>query len=307
MESQFLGFDEMTQIKEDSYTFLLTRLRKPDPSTGNPLAFVPLRARGASNPAPNWVRRRFLEEGKSHGRLYIPALLDENPYVDKPSYREALSKVGSVLRAQMEFGDWYAEETGLMFNRDDFRIVAPNELPEFEPRSIVRFWDLAASEVSANNPDPDWTVGAKVAIRDGYMFILDMVRFRGSSDRVERKVLETAYQDGADVKIRMDQDPGQAGKALISHYGRNILLGYDFAGVPIPKDKVSRVNLWAPKAKRGEILLVRGEWAGDFVDEALAFGPNSPTHDDQMDAVSGAFETLTGIHLKKRGTVRLLL
>ena len=307
MEAQFVGFDEVTQIREEHYNYLLGRLRKPDIKTGRELAKVPLRARAACNPAPNWVRRYFLEEGPSHGRIFVPSLLADNPYLDS-SYRLSLERLSPVLRAQWEFGDWYAEETGIMFDRDDFRTIGPNEVPEFDSRSIVRFWDLAATKPSRLNPDPDWTVGVKAGMKDGYMFILDVVRFRDSSDVVERRILETAHQDGADVKIRFDQDPGQAGKAMISHYGRNVLLGFDFAGVPIPRDKVARVNLWAPKAKRGEILLVRGDWPGDFIEEALSFGPQSTAvHDDQMDAVSGAFETLTGIHLKKRGTVRLLV
>lgn len=306
-ELQYIGFDEVTEIREESYRYLLSRLRKPAPSTGLPLSKVPLRARSATNPAANWVRRYFLEEGASKGRIYIPAGYEDNLYIDHASYAEALSLLSPVHRAQLEFGDWYAEETGKFFNREDFKIIAPEELPNFGSRSIIRYWDLAATEPSDSNPDPDWTVGAKVAIANGYMFILDIVRFRGSPEKVERVILETAARDGAGVRIRMDQDPGQAGKAVVSHYGRNVLLGYDFAGSPVSKDKQSRVGLWAPKAKRGEILLVRGDWAGDFIDEAVGFGANKSLHDDQMDAVSGAFENLTGIHVKKRGTVRIIV
>lgn len=307
MEVQYLGFDELTEIREESYRYLLSRLRKPSIDSGLPLARVPLRARGATNPAPNWVRRRFLEEGESKGRIYVPAGYQDNPYVDHASYSSALAELSPVHRAQLEFGDWYAEETGKFFSREDFKTIGPEEIPHFGSRNIVRYWDLAATEPTDANPDPDWTVGAKVGIANGYMFVLDITRFRGSPEKVERRILETAARDGAGVRIRMDQDPGQAGKALVSHYGRNVLLGYDFAGSPVSKDKEARVGLWAPKAKRGEILLVRGDWVGDFVDEAVSFGAETTMHDDQMDAISGAFETLTGIHVKKRGTVRVIV
>jgi hypothetical protein len=52
-EFQFIGMDEVTEIRESDYRYLFSRLRRP--ATG-PLSNVPLRMRAASNPAPNWVR-----------------------------------------------------------------------------------------------------------------------------------------------------------------------------------------------------------------------------------------------------------
>ncbi len=310
-EFQYLGFDELTEIREQSYRYMLSRLRKPSVESGQRLARVPLRARSASNPAANWVRRYFLEEGPEKGRLYIPAGYQDNPYIDHASYAEALSRLSPVDRAQLEGGDWYAVESGKFFNASDFddNIVAPEEVPERARYNLVRYWDLAATEPSESNRDPDWTVGALCAIVDGYFWILDIQRFRGNSAEVERRIKATAYDDGPRVKVRMDQDPGQAGKAQVSHYGRHVLLGYDFAGFPVVKDKEARVNLWAPKVKRGEVKLKGGGgWINDFKDEALGFGSETNLHDDQMDAVSGAFETLTGVNLKKqRSTVRIIV
>lgn len=143
------------------------------------------------------------------------------------------------------------------------------------------------------------------------MIILDVRRFRGNTAEVESLVLQTAMEDGANIRVRMDQDPGQAGKAQVSHYGRNILLGFDFDGNPVTNNKGARVANWSAKAKRGEILLVRGDWITSFLDEAMAFNPlatkGSSIHDDQMDAVSGAFETLTGIKGKQRKRVEIIL
>jgi predicted phage terminase large subunit-like protein len=44
-------------------------------------------------------------------------------------------------------------------------------------------------------------------------------------------------------------------------------------------------------AEAGNIRLVQGAWISDFLDEADAF-PNG-SHDDQVDAVSGAFREFT--------------
>jgi predicted phage terminase large subunit-like protein len=314
MEVQYIGFDEVTEIREQHYRYLISRLRKPSVGSGLALAHVPLRVRSASNPAPNWVRRYFVEEGKKKGRLFIPCGFEENPYVNQEAYGEALDRLSDVDRARLKLGDWYAEETGNFFDRGDFKIIPPDEVPHTAFMNTVRYWDLAATEKSEHNPDPDFTVGAKIAIVDGYMFVLDIRRFRKNAAGVEMMVRQTAEEDGPNVKIRMDQDPGQAGKAQVSHYARHVLLGFDFDGNPVPKSnsanvsaKVSRVNNWLPKVKRSEVFLVRGDWVTDFLDEAVGFGSSTGLHDDQMDAVSGGFEVLTGIKGKHKATVKLIV
>ena len=307
-EAQFLGFDELTEIREQHYRYLISRLRKPN---HGPLSRVPLRARAATNPAPNWVRRYFIEEGMEKKRLYVPCKFDENPFVDSESYSEALDRLSAVDKARLKGGDWYAEESGNLFDRSDFRVISPEDVPEEAFMNVVRYWDLAGSEPTDANPDPDYTVGAKVAIVDGVMYVLDVRRFRTGPAEIESRIWQTAQEDGANVQIRMEKDPGQAGKAQISHFARNVLLGFNFDGNPITNDKASRVANWASKAKRGEIHLVRGDWVTAFLDEAMAFDPmagkNSKVHDDQMDAISGAFEILTGIKGKTRKRVQIIL
>jgi hypothetical protein len=76
-EFQFIGMDEVTEIREFDYRYLFSRLRKPN--TGE-LAQVPLRMRCASNPAPNWVRQRFIVEcAENPDRVFVPSFLDDNP------------------------------------------------------------------------------------------------------------------------------------------------------------------------------------------------------------------------------------
>lgn len=314
MEVQYLGFDELTEIRENDYRYLLSRMRKPSVQSGTALSLVPIRARSASNPAANWVRRYFVEEGKKEGRLYIPCGFEENPYIDQEAYGEVLDRMSAVHRAQLKFGDWYAEESGAMFDRGDFDVISPEEVPDKAFLNCVRYWDLAATEKTQTNPDPDYTVGAKVAIVDGIMYVLDIRRGRYNAAGVERLMRMTADEDGAHVKVRMDQDPGQSGKAQVSHLARHVMLGYDFDGNPVPRSssanqtaKESRLNNWSPKAKRHEIKLVRGEWVTAFLDEAVGFGSSTSLHDDQMDAVSGAFEVLTGIKGKQRRSVSIIV
>ena len=86
-EFQFIGMDEVTEIREFDYRYLFSRVRKPN---SGPLSEVPLRMRAASNPAPNWVRQRFITEAEeSEDRVFVPSFLDDNPGIAPVSYRRA--------------------------------------------------------------------------------------------------------------------------------------------------------------------------------------------------------------------------
>jgi hypothetical protein len=109
---------------------------------------------------------------------------------------------GSGLRRGFERerllgGNWKIRPAaGLYFKREWCAVAdaAPAEL------DVVRYWDLAATEKTELN-DPDWTVGIKLGDRsDGY-WLLDMVRARANPGDVERLMLNTAAQDGKQVKI----------------------------------------------------------------------------------------------------------
>jgi hypothetical protein len=147
-EFQFIGMDEVTEIRESDYRYLFSRLRRP--SSGE-LAKVPLRMRCASNPAPNWVRQRFIVEGQETGRIFVPSLLTDNPGIDADSYRQALLALDPVERRRLEEGDWWSTTLGTMFDRTSFILIDPSDVPQVSTNAqAVRFWDLAATE-----PSPD--------------------------------------------------------------------------------------------------------------------------------------------------------
>ncbi len=308
-ELQYIAFDEVSEIREQHYRYLFSRLRRPSGRLGQELARVPLRMRSASNPAPNWVRQRFIVEGAKEGRIYIPSGIDDNPYVDKAAYEQSLGKLNQVDYARLALGDWWAEEAGSKFDRVDFQrnIITRDEVPLAAMNNCVRYWDVAATQPSQTNPDPDWTAGALVAIHDGIMYIIDVRRFRVHPAQVESSIYHTALEDGPAVKIRMEKEGGASGKSAIDHYARHILLGFDFDGHPAISNKSSRIDLWAAKAKRDEIKVVRGPWNTEFIDEAVSFGAAKDLHDDQLDAVSGAFEVLTGLGSKMKRKMEIIV
>jgi predicted phage terminase large subunit-like protein len=56
----------------------------------------------------------------------------------------------------------------------------------------------------------------------------------------------------------------------------------------VTADKMTRAAAWASRAEEGKVILVRGSWIPDFLDE-LAHFPNG-RYDDQIDAVSVAVQ-----------------
>lgn len=283
---QFIGFDELTQFTEFQYRFMFSRLRRPKGSK------IPLRARAASNPGGvghAWVKARFIE-AQSIDRIFIPASLEDNVFLDRDAYVASLKQLDPVMYAQRRYGDWEAEYEGAMFKRawfSDFVDAVPAEA-----LATCRYWDFASTAGGG-----DWTVGAKVSADKKDRFCVESIR-RGqwSPGDVEEVVKQTAALDGKGVMIRIEQEPGASGKTVIDHYVR-LLAGYDVAGVAATGQKTTRWRPFAAQCEVGNVYIYSdGSWNSEWLDEMCAV-PNA-SHDDQADATAGAFNEVCK-HKKK--------
>jgi hypothetical protein len=102
-EFQFIAFDELTQFTQEEYLYLFSRLRRSTQIE------VPLRMRSASNPGGlghDWVRQRFLVEGRQQRRWFVSAKVDDNPHIDREEYRQSLAQLDPTTQAQLLDGDW---------------------------------------------------------------------------------------------------------------------------------------------------------------------------------------------------------
>lgn len=221
---------------------------------------------------------------------FIPALLKDNPILMQkdPAYQANLRALSLVDRERLEKGNWNIRPAaGNVFKREWFRIV---ETVPADARP-VRFWDLAATEAKEGK-DPDYTVGLKLS-RDprGIFYVEHVMRFREEPHNVERNIKNTASQDGQQIPIGLWRDPAQAGKAQAAYYVK-MLVGYATWPFPQTKDKVTLANPVSAQAGAGNIRIVRGEWNEDFLTELENFPGKG--HDDQVDALSGAFHMLIG-------------
>ncbi len=117
-----------------------------------------------------------------------------------PQIRELEMRLGSYGSAG-QLQQRPAPREGGMFERRWFEIVGA--APAAARR--VRYWDLAASRERSRS-DPDWTAGAKVALKDGITYIEDMARLRGTPKEVEDTVKQTAVLDEDGVAVWMERE-----------------------------------------------------------------------------------------------------
>lgn len=193
---------------------------------------------------------------------------------------------GTRLGQQELHGQMLAAE-GTLIHPEWFQMVDAPTLP----RNRVRMWDLAATEPSDSNPNPDYSAGFLVGeTPDGYT-ILHGQRFRQSPGKVEQRVVETAHLDGPDVPIWIEQEPGASGKSMIAHYQRILERTHRVHGYRPSGDKVTRASvLLAGPAEQGRVSIVHGPWVQAFLDECADFPDGD--HDDQIDAVAAAIDVL---------------
>lgn len=280
--------DEAGQLKKRQLEFIYSRLRRP---TGS---IIPIRYLLASNPdGPSEMDlfHEFVEPSikgrRTPGVLFIPANPETNPYVD-PKYMQLLNKLSPVMRSKFLLGQWCVKSAGLLFVRDKFHKIPRSEVPQ-EFQALARAWDLAASEVTEQNSNPDWTRGILVGLIDGRFYILDVQSVRGRPFQVEKLLDDTSKSDGKEVALVFPQDPGQAGK--VQYIG----LAGKFAGLTVKRDSLKgnkelRAQSVSSSVDAGNVYVVEASWTESLLDELCSFPPdNNEIHDDQVDALSSAW------------------
>jgi predicted phage terminase large subunit-like protein len=298
----FLGFDELTRFEETHYRRMFRVLRQPAASDsglaapdGTRLSTVPPRVRATSNPGgPGhaWVKDRFITPATRHPEaVYLRSRIADNPHLDTDTYLETLAELPTAERARLMHGDWEIPDDGELFHRDWFHLIEAHQLPATGLRA-VRYWDLAATEPSPANRDPDWTVGLRLDFHreTGDYFITDIVRERKGPGAIEELVKATAERDGREVHIVIEQEPGAAGVHAAERYKRHVLTGYTVKTKRATGDKLTRATPAAAAAENGLLKLVRTRHTHAFLDELAAF-PHG-RHDDCVDALSGAYEAI---------------
>ncbi|MHA1302899.1 MAG: phage terminase large subunit [Candidatus Heimdallarchaeaceae archaeon] len=284
----YIGFDEATAFTLEDYIYMFSRNRRTKYQVN-----VPLRVRAASNPGNighKWVKKRFLVDGFKNHRVFIPAIIDDNPHLDKESYIENLMELDPVTRAQLMEGNWEIEHGGLVFQKEWFPII--EELPPGYKRRI-RYWDLAATkakEYTKTGYTPSFTCGCLLSNMGDEFFIEDMQKIKSTSLEVEQLILRTAQLDGYKTDIWFEEEPGSHSKGYIEHL-RTLLNGFTVRSKKETEPKLVRAQRTAADVERGKVKLLKGHWNESFLEDALLFG-NPGSEKGQIDAFSGGYDKL---------------
>jgi predicted phage terminase large subunit-like protein len=219
---------------------------------------------------------------------FIPSMLADNPKIDQ-TYKDKLDALPLVERARLKGGNWNIRaKAGTIFKRVWFEIL--DRLPH-DVHSVARGWDLAATEPSQQNKEPDWTRGTKISRHHSGLYVAqNMVSRRERPHTIDALTMQTAHADGRNVRQCFWQDPGAAGKAEAQRYVR-MLAGFDVRIVVASENKVTYANPVSAQAEGGNFKLLRGDWNEAFLNEMEGF-PDA-RHDDIPDSVSRAFLDLT--------------
>ncbi|WP_076956958.1 phage terminase large subunit [Teichococcus deserti] len=243
----------------------------------------------------NW-RDAELEEPGIRGKwryISLPAIAEENdPVGRQPGEalwpgKHTLADLAAIRKLKPRdfistFQQKPAPEDGWIFDAKKIKTHPHAALPPVVTR--IRAWDLAASLRG------DWTVGVLMGRTEtNDTVILDVVRFRGKPDEVRSRIIQVAEQDGTAVPISIPQDPGQAGASQAQDYAR-ALAGYRLNQTRDTGDKETRAKPFASQVNMGNVWMLKAEWNDALIEELAVFP--SGRHDDQVDALSRAFNDL---------------
>lgn len=161
----------------------------------------------------------------------------------------------------------------------------------------VRAWDFASATGSKN----DFTAGFRVSKdRDGAFYIEHGIRAKDKPAVVKALLSATASADAllGHVPIRIPEDPGSAGiyqrDDLLRH-----LAGYSVTAVKPTGSKVVRATPLSAQVQAGNVYIVEtgdpvvDAWIKPFIAELSTFPAGA--NDDQVDAVSDAFNECAGV------------
>ncbi len=223
---------------------------------------------------------------------FIRSSLDDNPSLGS-EYKKRLLSMPPKQRAELLGGNWnFDASTGIYFRRDWVDVVDPAEIAHVKFKKIVRAWDTASSPPSQTNKNPDWTVGIKMGIsQEGYIYILDVVRFRDTIGKVKEEMLRTAVRDGTNVHIVVPLDPGGHGKHAFQDHVKN-LSGFVVKKAKTEKSKLDRFLPFASQAEHGWVKVVHADWNNTMFNEYEGFVGDGKKKDDQVDAASDAYREL---------------
>lgn len=227
----------------------------------------------------------------AQGAFFVPAFREDNPGLNLAEYRANMMRMSATDRAQLEKGDWWATTGGAFFQPEWF---PPERILDAAPKlwRRCRYWDLAATKPKKGR-DPDWTAGVSGGLHrtetgETQIIITNARRTREDPGGVEAFIRQAAKDDGRQVPIYIEQEPGSAGKNNTHNYATKVLPGWQVHGFPKTGPKAEYWTPLSADAKNAMVYLVNGPWNDEFIAELCGLTKDdSHAHDDYADAAGG--------------------
>lgn len=266
-------------------------------------AIVIIMTRWHEDDLVGWLEsQQKIGEGEDWTVLNLPALAEEKDShgnkIDDPLGRkdgDALwherypRAILTETKRALGSYDWESQyqghpkpPAGSKIMRDWFKTIEADEVPK--GLVWVRYWDLAIS----TKPGSSYTASSRVAFdEEGNMYVASMIRGHWEWP-TQRKIMKETMKAEAALGVLHGVESALHGTAAVQQFRREKdLRGIPMKGVDVHVDKLTRALNWIALAEDGKVILVRGAWVSDFLDEAAAFTGKNDLYDDQVDTVSG--------------------
>lgn len=197
-------------------------------------------------------------------------------------------------------------------NRFDVRnLVFHNDIRDFPDIRYYRAWDPASSEKERNKESPDRTAGCKLGIIQDksnpnlvHIWVKDIVYGRWEAPERNRKIKETALQDGSLVRQGVESVAGYKDAYTTV---KEALNGMCFVQKIVVKgDKTVQASILEAPVEAGTVHIIRAGWNRILLDEMRVF-PHGD-HDDLFNSLWLAYRmALKGEMLSLKGLDRSVL
>ena len=231
-----------------------------------------------------WAGTEYIELNQPKSVTFILSTLQDNKILmrNDPSYLANLKSLPLVEQERLLGGNWNIRPAaGMYYPRN--KVTLLDEIPDDVVR-WVRAWDLAGTDDKKNNnPEdgPAYTAGVLIGKRkNGRYIIADVINQRLNSSDVRNTVLNTAKADkaafGRKYRIRMNQDPGQAGKDQAEQYLK-LLSGFSVNIEPESGSKETRAEplstqwIGLPGSEKGNVDVLNAPWTQSYLSQMDGF------------------------------------
>lgn len=250
------------------------------------------------------VKNRIVLPATSDAPIHPPHLkkfytkdgcMDKNR-LSRPVLQEIEKRVSKFTYAS-QYNQSPIPLSGGMFDTDKITIISSWDYlllinNKDIPRKSVRYWDKAATDqYSKGGNQSAYTVGVRMDYfpQIKITVVSDVIRVRVNSGVRERLIVDTAKEDGIDVIVGLEQEPGSGGKQSAEMTVEN-LIGY-IVHVDAPRgNKEIRADPYSVQVNNGSVRLLKADWNDQYLSE-LKYFPFSK-YKDQVDASSGGLSVI---------------